>query len=103
MKPSGAPAGLHTFLVTVAGLLRQWRLVATIPLLCVVLAVVWVLVVHPIYRAGTTFIVDSEMSKLRGVGGLASLAGQFGLPLNSGSQSPAFFADLVTSREVLLA
>ena len=100
---SGESPGLRTFLVTVAALLQQWRLVVSIPLGCMVLAVVLVLVIRPTYRAVTTFIVDSETTPLQGAGGFASLATQFGFQLPSGGQSPQFFADLATSREVLLA
>lgn len=103
MKPPNEAPGLGTFLLTVAGVLKQWRLVVVIPLLCIVVALVWVLVVRPTFRAMTSFIVDTEAAPLRGTGGLASLASQFGFPVSSGGQSPAFFADLATSREVLLA
>ena len=88
---SGESPGLRTFLVTVAALLQQWRLVVSIPLGCMVLAVVLVLVIRPTYRAVTTFIVDSETTPLQGAGGFASLATQFGFQLPSGGQSPQFF------------
>src|SRR5436309_36605 len=103
MKPSGPSPGLRTFLVTVTALLQQWRLVVTIPLACMAVAIVLVLVIRPMYRAVTTFIVDSETTPLQSAGGLAGLASQFGFQLPSGGQSPQFFADLATSREVLLA
>ena len=103
MKASTETPGLRTFLLTVAGLLKQWRVVVVIPLVCMVVTLVLVLVVHPTFRAMTSFIVDSETAPLRGTTGLASLASQFGFPISSGGQSPAFFADLATTREVLLA
>jgi len=100
---SSESPGLRTFLVTIAALLRQWRVVITIPLVCVVVAIALVLVIRPMYRSIATFIVDSETATLQGAGGLAGLATQFGFRLPSGGQSPQFFADLATSREVLLA
>src|SRR5437016_3501997 len=103
MKPSGESPGLRTFLVTVTALLQQWRLVLAMPLACMAVAVVLVLVIRPMYRSSATFIVDSETPPLQGAAGLAGLATQFGLRIPSGGQSPQFFADLVTSREVLLA
>ena len=103
MKASTETPGLRTFLLTVAGLLKQWRVVVVIPFVCMVVTLVLVLVVHPTFRAMTSFIVDSETAPLRGTTGLASLASQFGFPISSGGQSPAFFADLATTREVLLA
>lgn len=103
MRPSAESPGLRTFLVTITALLRQWRLMVAIPLVSVVVAIGLVLVIRPTYRAIATFIVDSEATPLQGGGGLAGLASQFGLQLPSGGQSPQFFADLATSREVLLA
>ncbi len=94
--------GLRTFLVTIAALLQQWRVVIGIPIVCVVVAIALALVIRPVYRSIATFIVDSETLSLQSAGGLAGLASQFGFRLPSGGQSPQFFADLVTSREVLL-
>ncbi len=95
--------GLGTFFSTLAELFEQWRLVLGIPFLCMVLAAVWVLLAHPTYRAIATFIVDSDQGQLRMGTGLSGLVSQLGLPVAGGGQSPAFFADLATSREVLLA
>jgi len=103
VKPAGESPGLRTFLVTIAALLQQWRLVVAFPLGCVVLAIALVLVIRPRYRSVATFIVDSETTPLQGAGGLTGLASQFGFQLPSGGQSPQFFANLATSREVLLA
>ena len=47
MKPSTEGPGLRTFLLTVAGLLKQWRVVVVIPFVCMVVTLVLVLVVHP--------------------------------------------------------
>jgi uncharacterized protein involved in exopolysaccharide biosynthesis len=110
MIPDGNPssirrpehAGLGTFLRAVSDILEQWRLVVAVPALCVAVAVVWVLFQTPSYRSLSRFIVDSE-NQVRATSGLAGLAMQFGLPLSGGGQSPAFFADLATSTEVLLA
>lgn len=100
---SDGPGGLRTFLRTFAGLLDQWRVVVGIPLGCVVLATAWALLTSPRYQATTTFIVDSDPGTIRSTSGLAGLASQFGIQVPSGGQSPAFFAELATSREVLLA
>jgi len=95
-------AGLSTFLRAISDLLERWKLVLGIPTVCVAAAAVWVLFQTPTYRSISRFIVDSETQARTG-GGLAGLALQFGIPLSSGGQSPAFFADLATSSEVLLA
>jgi len=97
------PAGLRTFLRTLVGVLDQWKVVLGIPLACVVIAIVWALIASPRYQTTATFIVDSDPGALRSASGLAGLASQLGIQVPSGGQSPAFFAELATSREVLLA
>ncbi len=95
--------GLGTFLDTTARILENWRLVFGVPLACMLLAAVLVLTVHATYRSEATFIVESESSLPSQASGLAGLALQFGLPVGRGGESPKFFAELATSREVLLA
>src|SRR2546428_1915400 len=101
MPPANEALGLRTFLLAIGGLFRQWRVVVVVPAICGGLAVVWVLLLNPTYRADATFIVDSETGSTRGAG-LAGLATQLGVQLPSAGQSPTFFADLATTREVLL-
>jgi len=67
----------------------------------VVLTIVVVLVVPSEYTSETTFLPQSR-SGVQLSAGLSSIAGQLGLPLGStGTSSPKFYADLITSETVL--
>jgi uncharacterized protein involved in exopolysaccharide biosynthesis len=58
-------------------------------------------IVPPTYTATTAFVPEASPSS-RIPAGLAGLAGQFGLTLGSeASQSPRFYAEVVTSREIM--
>jgi len=80
-------------------LLRARRLLARLALAGAVLGVLTGLVQKRTYSASAAFIPQSR----RANSNLAGLAAQFGIAMPTGdaSQSPAFFADLVTSPELL--
>jgi uncharacterized protein involved in exopolysaccharide biosynthesis len=86
-------------------LLRRWRMMIVIPLVCGVAAGAVSLVLPPEYAATTSFTTDlSPGSGPSGLSGLASLAGQFGITgLTTTSLSPDFFAEVLKSRELLRA
>jgi uncharacterized protein involved in exopolysaccharide biosynthesis len=80
-------------------LLRARRLVARLALLGAVLGLATGLVKGRTYTAHAAFMPQSRRTNAS----LSGLAAQFGLalPTADGTQSPAFYSDLVTSRELL--
>ena len=81
--------------------LRRWRWTIAFPIIIAVLTAAIVMILPPRWTSVTSFIIQSS-SDMRMPSGIASLAGQFGLGLTAPSgQSPAFYADLATSRTVL--
>src|SRR5256885_42778 len=82
-------------------LLRRPRVVFGLPLLAAVLASVAVLLMTPTYAATASFVAESGVQS-RLPAGLTGLASQFGVDLGAeASRSPAFYADLLRSREIL--
>jgi len=79
--------------------LRNRYLIARV-VVVVFLAVILVALLQPRSYSGTASFMPQAP---RAPSSLASLAGQFGfaLPLDEPTQSPAFYADLVKSREIL--
>jgi uncharacterized protein involved in exopolysaccharide biosynthesis len=88
-------------------LIRRWKLLVGIPILCGLLAALVSLVLPSVYTARTTLTpAASSTGGLSGgaLAGLAGLAGQLGVATASGSAiSPDFIADVLKSREVLTA
>src|SRR5690242_5511121 len=81
-------------------ILRRW-LVLGLPLAGAVLTSVGVLVWPPTYAATASFVAESGIPS-RLPAGLSGLASQFGFNLAAeASRSPAFYADLLRSREIL--
>src|SRR5206468_3410427 len=88
-------------LMLAAVLLRRWPWTIGLPLATAALTAVVVLVVPSQYTAKTTFLPQSR-SDVRLPAGIATLAGQLGVPLTSGgTSSPKFYADLVTSETIV--
>jgi len=102
--PSGAAAapseqGLG-LLELMALLLDHRALLAALSLGFGAAALVVAMLMHPLYKAETTFVPETRQASLPA--GLSSIAGQFGLSVgNQGSQSPYFYGDLLRSREVM--
>ena len=92
----------------VNALLRRWRLVVGLPLLAAILTAIVVLLLPPRYTATVTFVPEQRTPSRgggaagAGGGGLVGLAGQLGIPLGMDpTQSPRFYAEVLTSRELL--
>src|SRR2546430_2810050 len=82
-------------------LLRRPRLVLGLPLLAAVLISVVVFLMKPTYAATASFVADNP-TQSRLPAGLTGLASQLGVNLGAAaSRSPAFYADLLRSREIL--
>lgn len=80
---------------------RHWRLTVVLPLAAAVAALGASFVAPARYTAVVTFVPDTRAAA-RLPAGLAGLAGQFGVSLNTDpSQSPKFYAQVVHSRELL--
>lgn len=82
-------------------ILRRRRTIVFSTILVSCIALVFALRTEKTYSASTSFIPQGAEGG--GMSGLAGLAGQFGfqLPSQSSSESPQFYAELVTSREIL--
>ena len=84
-------------------LLRRWRIIVVLPFVAAVIAAAYSLTVTEIYTATTRFIPESG-SQGSGLSGLAGMAAQLGISLGggaSGNQSPEFYAEILTSREIV--
>lgn len=84
-------------------LLRHRRLLVGLPLAAAFVTVLVTLVLPRKYTVETAFMPESGQQQA--VSNLSGLAAQFGfsLPTAGGGQSPAFYASLITSRQVLEA
>src|SRR2546422_2480511 len=102
--PGGERGGSLEF---VNALLKRWRLVAGLPLLAAILTAIVVLLLPR--RSPATVTLGPEQRGPSGSGGaggagggLVGLAGQLGIPLGMDpSQSPRFYAEVLTSRELM--
>ena len=84
-------------------LLRRWRILVVLPFVAAVIAAAYSLRVTPMYTATTRFIPELG-SQGSGLSGLAGMAAQLGISLGggaSGNQSPEFYAEILTSREIV--
>ena len=96
--PAMPGVGTLSFLEFLNILLRQWKLVVGFPLLTAVAAVAYSLVLPPKFTATATFVPEKTSNQPNVGGGLAGLAGQFGIEVSGGAESPAFYAELLRSR-----
>jgi uncharacterized protein involved in exopolysaccharide biosynthesis len=80
--------------------LKNRRLVVLVPFVVFVLVVVWTFLQPRTYTASASFVPQTSSGQ-RSL--TSSLAAQFGMALPAGEagQTPAFYADLITSREVV--
>jgi uncharacterized protein involved in exopolysaccharide biosynthesis len=82
-------------------ILRRWRVVLGVPVLLAVLTGLVSLVIPPTFSASTSFVPETR-SQNRLPSALIGLAGQLGVSIGADpSQSPRFYGDLLTSRELL--
>jgi len=95
-----------TMAAWLAATLVRWRLVAATTAALVALATVAMLVVPPIYRSRTSFVANGGgglklPGSLAGGAGLMGIATQLGIAPNMDpSESPAFYEQLIQSREL---
>ncbi len=103
-------SGQLSFPVLLAGTLARWRTALAVAAGTVLFALALAVILPPSYRATASFVTtDAEMSvgtgslaDLAGSGDLSGLASQFGLGgRRDPSESPAFYAQLLASRELL--
>jgi uncharacterized protein involved in exopolysaccharide biosynthesis len=96
-----------TFTRWIAGILLRWRIVVATTIGAIALGVLSILIVPPIYRASGSFVTNtSSTSKLQAPSGgssafgglLSELGGNFG---GDPSESPNFYVELLTTRELL--
>src|SRR2546427_12067299 len=91
----------RTIFPVLEALTRRYRLVLGVPFAAAVLTSVVVLMMHPTYAATASFVPENPVES-RLPSGLAGLASQFGVNLGAeASRSPAFYADLLRSRQIL--
>src|SRR5439155_23701625 len=82
-------------------LISRYRMVVGLPLAAAVLTSVLVLLMSPSYASTASFVPENPLQS-RLPSSLAGIASQFGLNLGEeASRSPAFYADLIRSREIL--
>jgi uncharacterized protein involved in exopolysaccharide biosynthesis len=87
-----------------AGIVERWRLVLTVSLATVALALLATVVIDPIYRSTSTFVANAGggLNLPAGLGSLGGLASQFGVSAGTDpSESPQFYTQLINSRELL--
>jgi uncharacterized protein involved in exopolysaccharide biosynthesis len=103
----GPPAGSPEFRPQVtlfevlSMLLKRWRTLAAAPILTSLLVAGVAFLVPPTYTATTTFVPEVR-TQSRLPSGVAGLAGQLGFSIvGEPSRSPSFYANVVSSRELL--
>jgi uncharacterized protein involved in exopolysaccharide biosynthesis len=80
----------------------HWRVMILLPMALAILASIVSLVLPKYYMARVMFLPERESELPLGNPALTGLASQFGVQLGEGgSQSPRFYADLASSREIL--
>ena len=84
-----------------AALLRNWRFLVALPLLCALLGGVWGLTRNRSYVATASVLPQRDGGGAPS--GAIALAQQFGLSIGGGASahSPQYYADLLTTRSVL--
>jgi uncharacterized protein involved in exopolysaccharide biosynthesis len=100
--PNGYVPDDEISLVEIANtLLRNWRMIAVLPVILALAIGLWTLFQDRTYSAYATFI--PQVSEGRGGGGAAALAMQFGVSLGTErpGQSPQFYADVLKSLAIL--
>ncbi|MGH7529238.1 MAG: GNVR domain-containing protein [Gemmatimonadales bacterium] len=101
-------SGPLTFAALLAGTLARWRTVLTVAVIVVLVALALSFVLPPSYRGSASFVTaDASVELPRGLAelatdpGLAGVASQLGVGSSRDpSHSPAFYAQLLRSREL---
>ncbi len=103
-----APASDHlSFTRWLAGLLLRWRIVAAVTIATLVVGLVAIIIIPPVYRSYASFVANSSSSsKLQGASGasagLSGIISQLGGSVGGDpSESPNFYVELLSSRELL--
>lgn len=81
--------------------LRHWRMLVLLPLVLAVTVFLGSFLLRIRYTSVTTFLPETQSSRLQLSGGLAGLAAQFGLPLGGASQSPLLYVQIIQSQRLL--
>lgn len=82
--------------------LRHWRMLLLLPFALAVTVFLGSFLLRVRYTSVTTFLPETQSSRLQLSGGLAGLAAQFGLPLGAGaSQSPLLYVQIIQSQRLL--
>ena len=95
-----AEASTPSLLDLAAALLRRWRLIVVAGLAGAAIAAAWSLLATPRYRASARFALEERRGLTSG-SGLAALAGQLGAGGLTGVRSLQFYAEVMTSRDIL--
>ena len=102
-----APSDHLTFTRWVAGILLRWRMVVAATIAAVLIGIAATLIVPPVYRANASFVANSSSnSRLQGTSaggtGISGLISQLGGSVGGDpSESPNFYVELLSSRELL--
>jgi uncharacterized protein involved in exopolysaccharide biosynthesis len=103
-----APASDHlTFMRWLAGVLLRWRIVVAVTVATLVIGLVATVIIPPVYRSNASFVANSSSSsKLQGASnsstGLSGIISQLGGSVGGDpSESPNFYVELLSSRELL--
>src|SRR3989442_2929052 len=100
---SPATRSIPSIAALLVPLLQHWKTVLGAPLTAGFLTATICAVVHPTYTATTTFTAEVSSGSILPAN-LAAIAGRFGLPSGrTGTSQPDFFADVLTSKEILIA
>jgi uncharacterized protein involved in exopolysaccharide biosynthesis len=102
------PASDHlTITRWIAGILYRWRVIPAVTIGAILIGLAATLIIPPVYRANASFVANSSSnSKLQGGGAasspLSGILGQLGGGIGGDpSESPNFYVQLLTSRELL--
>jgi uncharacterized protein involved in exopolysaccharide biosynthesis len=85
-----------------AAALRHWRTTLLLPLVLALATLLGSFLLRIRYTSVTTFLPETQSSRLQLSSGLAGLAAQFGVPLGpTASQSPLLYVEIIQSDRLL--
>ena len=103
-EPSSAASTPLTFAAWAAGVVARWRLVAAVTAATIALTLLATVVIAPVYRSTSSFVANAGggLKLPAGLAGLSGIASQLGVSAGvDPSESPAFYTQLLQSRELL--